>query len=421
MLPQSITHKILARASGKSEVYSGEYIEVNVDMCFTHDPVLEQLQHIFYREFSRQAKVWDPEKIVLFQDHLVPAKDADCQRLAMAMDEFASEQNIERYYPYGPDYGICHLLMCEQGHVLPGSVILGTDSHTVTYGAFNAFASGIGLEDMVNVFRIGKIWLRVPEVIQIHIDGRLPRHVYAKDIILRVIADLGMAGASYKTIEFTGSTIEYLLAEERMTICNMTVEAGAKNGIMCLSESALNYLCQVTNASFEPVVTDDNFEYYRKIVYQAEDFKSVIACPHRPDNIRTIEDVKTDKIKVNQVYIGACTGGKIEDIQLATETLKGQKIAKGIRLIVVPGTMGVYRKMIEQGLVIHLIDSGAVIESPGCKACYGAHGGVLGDKEVCLSTANRNFKGRMGNPNAFVYLASPYIAAKTAIAGYITD
>ncbi|OUD13815.1 3-isopropylmalate dehydratase large subunit [Thioflexithrix psekupsensis] len=422
MPAQSMTHKILARAAGKSHVATGEFIEADIDMCFTHDPVLEALREAFYEEFGKNAKVFDPNKIALFQDHLVPAKDAISRRLAMAMDNFAAEQDIKNYYPYGANYGVCHILMCEQGHVLPNQVILGTDSHSVTYGAFNAFGTGVGLVDMLNVFRVGRLWFRVPETIEVRIEGELPPNVFAKDIILRLLQDIGMDGASGKTLEFTGSTIDHLSAEERMTLCNMTVEAGAKNGIMSLSDKAIAYLNRAApNATLDPVTTDKDYQYSQRLHYQAEQLEPMVAYPHRPDNVCTVAQAKAERVAISQVYVGSCTGAKFEDIELVARTLKGQKIAKGVHLMVVPASTQIYRRMAQSQVIDMLVESGAVIESPGCKACYGAHGGVLGDNEVCLSTTNRNFRGRMGNPNSFVYLSSPYVAARSAIAGYITD
>lgn len=421
-IPQSMTHKIMARASGRDQVATGDFLEADIDMCFTHDPALQIIRKYFYKEFGADARVWDPTRIALFQDHLVPAKDAGSRHLAIAMDNFAREQDISKYYPYGQNYGICHIMMCERGHVLPGQMILGTDSHSVTYGAFNAFGSGVGVEDMLNVFRTGKLWFRVPEVIEVRVEGKLPQGVMAKDIILRLLGDITMAGASGKTLEFTGSTIENLSAEERMTLCNMTVEGGAKNGIMAMNDAAREYLRKATGRdSFDEVTTDPDFEYSQKIFYQAEELTPMVAYPHRPDNTRTIAQAKSEKIKVNQVYVGSCTGAKMEDLEAFTREISGKKAAPGINLIVVPGSMRIYRELLERGMMQTLMDSGAVIESPGCKACYGAHGGVLGDEEVCLSTTNRNFKGRMGNPGSGVYLASPIVAAKTAVAGYITD
>lgn len=422
MIPMSMTHKILARGAGRSYVQTGDFIECDIDFCFAHDPALKYLAEIFYEEFGKDAKVYDPDKIALFQDHLVPAKNAGCRELSVAMAHFAEEQEVKYFYPYGKHYGICHLVMCEQGHVLPNQVILGTDSHSVTYGAFNTFGSGVGLEDMVNVFRVGKLWFRVPEVIEIRIDGELPADVMAKDIILKYIGDYTMAGASGKTMEFVGSTIDAMSAEERMTLCNMSVEAGAKNAIMTLNHTCRAYLERVTGQTeFDTLTTDPGFEYYQRVVYRAEEMRPVVAHPHSPDNVHGIEETKAQHIKVDQVYVGSCTGAKIEDIEAFARTMKGHQPAPGVQLMVVPGSMQVYRHMLTSGLAMQLIDNGAVVESPGCKACYGAHGGVLGDGEICLSTTNRNFKGRMGNPKSFVYLASPIVAAKTAIAGYITD
>lgn len=419
--PQSITHKILARGSGKQFVKTGEIVEVEVDMSFTHDPVLESLREIFYREFGQDAKVWDSSKIALFQDHLVPAKDAASRRLAKAMDSFAAEQSIQNYYPYGEDYGICHILMCEKGHVRPGEIVLGTDSHSVTYGAFNAFGTGVGMVDMVQVFRTGRLWFKIPEVIHVRVDGLLKPSVQAKDIILRIIGDIGMDGASYKTMEFSGSTIDEMTAEERMTLCNMVVEAGAKNGVMALNKSARQYLARVGSREIHEVTSDPDFVYHKTLSYRAEEIEPMVAYPHSPANVHPISEAKAKRIQINQVYVGSCTGAKYNDIEIVASLLANKKIARTISMMIVPATMDIYRKMAETGVLNTLLQSGAVVESPGCKACYGAHGGILGDGETCLSTTNRNFRGRMGNPKSFVYLASPWVAAATALSGCITD
>ena len=422
MKPQSMTHKILARASGRPHVETGEIVEVAVDMAFTHDPVLESLRALFYEEFGKDAKVWDPDKFALFQDHLVPAKDAISRRLAIAMDDFAKEQGLKHYYPYGANYGVCHIVMCEQGHVGPGEVVLGTDSHSVTYGAFNAFGSGVGMVDMLNVLATGRLWFIVPPIIRVEISGKLPPNVLAKDVILRLIGDIGMDGASYMTIEFTGDTVDNLSVEERMTLCNMVVEAGAKNGIMSLSPAAAEYLAKHTSRPLlAPVETDPGFEYAKTITYRAEDIEPMIARPHRPDNVSPISVVRGERVVVHQVYVGSCTGAKFDDIKIVASVLNGKKVAEGLRLIVVPASMDIYRQVVSSGVASTLLEAGAVIESPGCKACYGAHGGVSGDDEVCLATTNRNFRGRMGNPKSFVYLSSPYVAARSALAGVISD
>ncbi len=418
---QSMTHKILARASGHDIVESGQIVTANVDMCFTHDPVLKDLAELFYKEFGDHAKVWDSGRIALFQDHLVPAKDYSSRNLGMAMDKFVREQQIEHYYPYGCNYGVCHTVMCENGHVKPGEVVIGTDSHSVTYGALNAFGVGVGIIDLLNVFYTGKLWFRVPEVFQVHISGQLKPYVTAKDIILTLLKDIHMDGASNMALEFTGDTIENMSSEERITLCNMGIEAGAKNAIMALSESARDYLQKSANArefALE-VSTDKGYQYHKSISYRAEDITPMVAHPHSPDNVYSLENTQEKKIKVDQVYVGSCTGGKLTDIKMVHEVLKGKKISPDIRLMIVPASMNIYKQIANMGILVDLLQAGAVVESPGCKACYGAHGGVLGDGEVCLSTTNRNFKGRMGNPKSDIYLASPYTAAVAAITGYI--
>lgn len=422
MRPQSMTHKILAKASQHDYVKSGQIVEARIDLCFSHDPVLKELAELFYNEFGSNAKVWDPSRIALFQDHFVPAKDAESRQLSMVMDKFAKEQDIRHYYPYGSNYGVCHIVMCEERLISPGMVITGTDSHAVTYGALNTFATGVGMADLAVVFYTGELWFVVPEVIEVQVSGKFrDENVMAKDLILRIVGDLGMGGASGKAIEFTGNTIRNLSIDERCTLCNMVVEAGAKNGIMEFFESSSEYLNVNSREKFEPVFTDEDFEYYDRREYSAEDIEPMVAMPHRPDNVTPISKIKHKKISVDQVYIGSCTGGKYHDIKVACEILRGKKIANGVRLMIVPATMNVYKKLVVTDLIKDLLDAGAVIESPGCKACYGAHGGILGDGEICLSTTNRNFRGRMGNPNSEVFLCSPVTAAKSAIAGYITD
>jgi homoaconitate hydratase family protein len=416
-----MTHKILARASGRESVKSGEIVEVQIDLCFAHDATMYMIRQLFYKEFGQDAKVWDPSRIALFQDHTIPAKNAAARNFAMAVDIFAREQGIEKAFLYGADYGICHVVISERGLALPGQVIVGNDSHSTTFGAFNAFATGAGMIDVLNAFYTGDLWFQVPEIIEVRIEGELRPSVMAKDIILRVIGDLGLGGATGKSLEFVGSTIDNMDIEERMTLSNMAIECGATNGIMALSERTEKFLRSQTSESFEPVFTDPEFEYVSQLYYRAEELEAMIALPHSPDNVKPISFLKSKKIPIDQVYIGSCTGGKLIDIQTIAEELAGHKIAPGVQVTVIPATMRIYRDLFRSGLSEKLLDAGAVIESPGCKACYGAHSGVLGDGEVCLATTNRNFKGRMGNPNSRIYLSSPYVAARSAIAGYITD
>ncbi|MEK8017006.1 MAG: aconitase/3-isopropylmalate dehydratase large subunit family protein [Candidatus Parabeggiatoa sp.] len=421
MTPQSMTHKILAQASGKSEVKSGEIIEARIDLCFAHDAATHMLRELFYQEFGDNAKVWEPSRIALFQDHMVPAKDVATRHFAKAVEQFAKEQSIEKTFLYGPDYGVCHTVICERGLALPGKVIIGNDSHSTTYGAFNAFGCGVGIVDILNAFYTGELWFQVPEIIEIRIDGHIRPNIMAKDVILHILGDLGLAGASGKTIEFTGSTIDNMDIEERMTLCNMTIEAGATNAIMALSDRVADYLNSITSEPFEPVSTDPKFEYVNRLHYRAEKFEPMVALPHSPDNVCSISEIKQKHIAVNQVYVGSCTGGKLIDIQIVAQELAGKQIAEDVTLMIIPATMRVYRELLRSGIIETLMDAGAVLESPGCKACDGVHSGILGDEEVCLSTTNRNFKGRMGNPKSSVYLASPYVAAKSVLAGFITD
>jgi homoaconitate hydratase family protein len=421
MKPQSISHKILAEKSGRSYVESGDHIVAEIDLCFAHDPVIGVLTQRFFEAFGQGSKVWDPSKIALFQDHLVPAKNKESKALLQLMDRFVQEQGIQHYFPYGKNFGVCHIILIEQGLTRPGEILIGTDSHTVTAGAFSEFATGVGVFDMVSVFKSGQLWFTVPKVIRVNVEGELPSGVMAKDLILKLVGDLGLDGASGCTIEWTGTTIEQMSLEERATLCNMSVEAGATNGIMTLNKETRDFLRARGVSNYKEYQTDSDFEYARQIHYSAEDLQPMIALPHRPDNTLPISQVKSQKIPTHQVYVGSCTGGKMHDIETFCQLTKGKAFHHQTSVIVVPATMSIYKEMLSKGLIDQLLESGAVVESPGCKACYGVHGGVTGDNENCLATINRNFRGRMGNPKSFVYLSSPIVAAHSAMAGYITD
>ncbi len=420
MKPQTISQKILAKKSHRAYVNPGEHIIANLDLCFAHDPVMGVLTSRFYESFGKGAKVWNPDKIALFQDHLVPAKNFESRNLIQIMDQFVEEQNIKKYFQYGSNYGVCHILILEEGLVLPGELMVGTDSHTVTAGAYNSFSTGVGVFDIVSALKIGKLWFTVPDTIHVTLNEELPSNVFAKDILLKLLGDIKMDGANGKTIEWSGETIENMSMDERATLCNMAVEAGATNGIMSLNKETSKYLNKISNRDYEEITSDPSANYSLRIQYKAKDLKPMVALPHRPDNVCPVEDIAKERIKVNQIYVGGCTGGKYEDIKIFTDTLRGERVASKTQVIVVPATMKIYMKMLEEGMIKELVDAGAAIESPGCKACYGVHGGVTGNNEVCLATINRNFIGRMGNPKSFIYLSSPYTAAKSAIAGYIT-
>ncbi len=421
MKPMSMTQKILSRSSNGQYLEKGEFIVADIDLCFAHDPVIGVLVNRFKKNFGENAKVWDPSKIALFQDHLVPAKNAESARLLSLMDKFVEDQQIEHFFPFGSDYGVCHIKMIEAGLTVPGSTMIGTDSHTVTAGAFNLFAAGVGVFDMVNVFKTGDLWFKVPGTIQVDINGQLPDGVLAKDIILKLVGHLGLDGANGFSLEFTGDTVENLPIEERVTLCNMAVEAGATNGIMALNDETREFLRKKSCSINQEVETDSDYKYDKVIQLRAEDIESQVALPHRPDNVSPISKVRESRIAIQRVYVGGCTGGKQEDIINFAKEIKGQKVAKGVEVHIVPATSEIFKYLAESGLMVELINFGAVVDSPGCKSCYGVHGGVTKDNENCLATINRNFVGRMGNPKSNIYLASPIVASRSAITGYITD
>jgi homoaconitate hydratase family protein len=420
--PQSMTHKILARQAGRDHVESGEFIEAEISMCFSHDPGVAVLTDTFYSGFGADAKVFDPSRVAFFQDHLVPAKDPASRNLAKIMDQFVADQQIQHYFPYGPNYGVSHNVLIENGLTLPGELIVGNDSHTVTGGAFNALATGVGIVDLASVLKTGRLWFSVPRVMQVRIDGNLRQDVQAMDIMLRLLSDIKMGGASGMAIEWAGSTIDELTLDQRTSLCNMVVEGGAMNGIMSVQPIVEDYLRSIAKRPYEPVTADPGAEYDTVVQYRAEDIEPMVALPHKPDNGVPLRDVADgDRVKVDQVYVGGCAGGKLEDIAIFTDVIRGNRIADQTHVVVVPATMAIYRAMALAGITRDLVLAGANVESPGCKACFGAHGAVLGDGDVCLATINRNFRGRMGSPNASVFLGSPWTAGQTALRGYITD
>lgn len=419
-MPMSMSQKIIARASGRNQVKPGDHVIVQLDMVFSHDPVMAVLKSQFESTFGSAGRVWDPSRIALFQDHLVPAKNAESAKMLRMMDEFVEQQKIQFYFPYGGNYGVCHIVMMEQGLALPGEVITGPDSHTVTYGAFNSFASGLGIFDIAVAMGTGRAWITVPDAIRVNVEGTLKRGVGAKDIILELIRRLRLDGARGKSIEWYGSTIENMNLDERATLCNMVVEAGATNGIMNLNRAAKTFLRQKAKREFTEQFADAAYQYNEIIEINVNDLEPRVAMPHSPDNVVGISKLEQEKINLHQVYVGSCTGGKWADIVEFAQGLGEHRVSPGLRVIVAPATTEIYMRMIDEGLMKTLISKGVAVESPGCRACYGVHSGVTGDSEVCLATINRNFMGRMGNPKSLIYLSSPYVAARSAIHGYIT-
>lgn len=411
----NITEKILARASGKREVSPKEFVEAKVDAVMVNDLTGPLAVEAFKK--IGVPKVWNNKKIVIILDHLAPANSEKAAELHRIMRKFAAEQGIEALHDVGE--GVCHQIMVEKGYVKPGELILGADSHTCTYGSLGAFATGIGSTEAASVFAVGSIWLRVPEAIKINVEGSFKKFVTAKDLILHVIGEVGADGAIYKSIEFSGSTISNMSINGRMTICNMVVEMGAKNGIIEPDENTLNYLNSLGVYSGGLLKSDPNAFYEGTMEVDASSLDPQVACPHSVDNVKNVQEVAG--IEVDQAFIGSCTNGRIEDLRLAAQILKGRKVNRNTRLLVIPSSRDVYLQALKEGLLEIFINAGAVVCNPTCGPCIGGHLGILAQGEVCISSSNRNFIGRMGSAKAYVYLASPATVAASAATGKITD
>jgi 3-isopropylmalate/(R)-2-methylmalate dehydratase large subunit len=412
----NIIEKILANASEKPEVSSGEIVEANIDVAMTHD-LTGPLAIKSFREIGAK-KVWDRNKIVIILDHLVPASSVISAGLHKIVRNFAEEQNIENFYDVGRG-GVCHQIMPEKGHVRPGEVVVGSDSHTCTYGAFGTFATGIGSTEMAAVFATGKLWFRVPEVIKVNVTGKLPELVSAKDLTLHIIGKIGADGAIYKGLEFVGSTIRDMTIDSRMVLTNMAVEMGAKAGLIEPDQKTLDYVQSRTDKPFNPIKSDLDSLYEKIVDVDASELEPQVAVPHSVDNVKPVSEV--ENVKVDQAFIGSCTNGRLEDLRVAAQILKGKKIARGVRLVVIPASQEIFLKAINEGLVRTFMEAGATVGNPNCGPCLGGHMGILAEGEVCISTSNRNFIGRMGSTKSFVYLASPATVAVSAISGKITD
>ena len=412
----NICEKILARASGKKEVSPGEIVEAKVDMAMVNE-ITGPLAIEAFHEIGIE-KVWDNQRIVMVLDHQIPADSVKSAELHKIMRKFAKKHEIQHFYDVGLG-GVCHQVMVEKGHVRPGELIVGADSHTCTYGALGAFGTGIGSTEMAAVFATGRIWLKVPETIKISVTGTFQKFVTAKDLILNVIGQIGADGALYKAIEFNGPTIESLSISERMTLCNMAVEAGAKTGIINPDEKTILYVRNRTHEPFKPLTSDFDAEYEKTIEIDVSGLEPQIACPHSVDNVKSASEVEGTPI--NQAFIGSCTNGRIEDLRLAAEIIKGRKISNGVRFLVTPASQEVYLQALREGLLETFVEAGACVCNPTCGACFGGHMGLLADGETCISSSNRNFIGRMGSPRAKIYLASPATVAASAIKGEITD
>jgi methanogen homoaconitase large subunit len=410
----NITEKILANASGAKEVHPGEIIEAQVDLAMTHDGTSPPTINTFNKIAE---EVWDPDKIVMVFDHNIPANNIGSAEFQRVTRDFARKQGIKNIFTHGE--GICHQLLPEEGFIKPGTVVVGADSHTCTYGAFGTFATGLGATDMAVVYATGKTWFMVPGALKIEVDGILKDHVTAKDLILHIIGNIGSYGATYNSLEFCGSTVENMDVSGRMTMCNMAVESGAKNGIMEPNTATLNYLKERNVQDFHVFKSDEDSIYESSHHFQIDDLQPQVACPHNVDNVHPISDVAGEAI--DQAFIGSCTNGRLEDLRQAALVLENAKVNSNVRLIVSPASRRIYQDALAEGLINTFLTAGAIIINPGCGPCLGAHMGVLTAGEVCLATTNRNFVGRMGDPLSEVYLANPSVVAYSAIHGEIRD
>ncbi len=416
--------KLLARACGRPEVAVGEVVEPPVNLAMSHENaalVLNQFEEIF-RGSGKDARVWDPDRIAIIFDHRVPAESSKTATNQKKVRDFVAQQGIRKFHDIRGDVGgICHQVLPENGYVRPGYVVVGTDSHTTTHGALGAFAFGIGATEMASVWALGNILnVEVPGTIRVNVNGRLPDYVFAKDVILYLIGQLTAEGANFKVIEFHGDAVRAMPTSGRLTLCNMTVEAGATAGVVPPDAETRHYLrveagVEDGDAYFAP---DADAVYDRVVDIDAAALEPQLACPHTVDNVKPVSQLAGKK--VHQVVIGSCTNGRLDDLGLAAEILQGKRVAEGTRLLVFPASWRVYSDALRLGYVSTLVDAGAVVCNPGCGPCLGVHQGALGDGEIALATTNRNFKGRMGNPNAEVYLCSPAVAAASAAAGEIT-
>ncbi len=412
----TITEKILAAHCGKDEVHAGELIQAKVDIALGNDVTAP----IAISEFkkAKAKRVFDKDKVVLVPDHFTPCKDIKSAEQVKILREFAKEQKLKYYFEVG-EMGVEHALLPEQGIVLPGEVIIGADSHTCTYGAMGAFSTGVGSTDLAAVMITGECWFKVPEAMKFIYRGKLPKWVGGKDLILHTIGDIGVDGALYRSMEFCGDTIDGLPMSDRFTMCNMAIEAGGKNGIMAVDETTLKYVEKRAQEPYETYESDKNANYLETKEYDVTKLEPMVAFPHLPSNVKPIS--KVGKVNIDQVVIGSCTNGRIEDLELAAEVIKGHRVHKYVRLIVIPATQEVWRQAMDEGLFKIFMDAGAAISTPTCGPCLGGHMGILAKGERALATTNRNFVGRMGDPQSEVYLSNPAVAAASAVLGRIAS
>ena len=414
----TISEKILAAHSGRDTVSPGDIVfaradclisnEINAAMCFNEYDRLEQ------------PRIFDKEKLVIVPDHYAPNKDVASAQQCKAVREFCRRERLPHYYEVGR-MGIEHVLLHEKGFVAPGELIVGVDSHSCTHGAMGAFAIGVASTDMLSVMTLGELWLRVPETIRINFEGELPQGIVGKDLILYTIGKLGLEGARYKALEFYGPAIGRLSMDSRFSLCNMAVECGAKTAIIPADETTLAYAAQRCGRPFTPVYADPDAVYEAEFTWDISGLTPQVAKPHTPANVCSVEQLAPERLPIDQVFIGSCTNGRMEDMRIAAELLRGRRVAENVRMIVIPGSQEVYLEAMREGLFEILVEAGAVVSTPTCGPCVGGHMGLLAAGERCVSTSNRNFEGRMGHVDSEVYLAGPAVAAASAVLGYLAS
>jgi 3-isopropylmalate/(R)-2-methylmalate dehydratase large subunit len=410
----TFAQKVLATKAGVDRVDVGQIVDIEPDVCLTHDNTAA-----IAKTFAKIGveRVKDPDRFVIVLDHIVPASEEKYAQNHKEIREFVAKNGIRRFYDVG--VGICHQVLPEKGFALPGRLILGSDSHTTTYGAFGAFAAGIGRSEAAALFATSKIWLKTPASFRMVVDGRLADPVTAKDLILHIIGSIGADGALYKSVEYAGEAIEAMSLGARMVLCNMAIEMGAKNGYCAPDDKVFSFLESRAEVEYTPVFSDADAEYEQVLEFDAASLEPQVAKPHSVDNVSPVGDVAGTK--VHQGLLGTCTNGRMEDLRLAAKILDGRKVANGVRLLVLPASQEILIDALREGLIDVFVKAGALLLNPGCGPCLGAHQGVLAPGEVCISTANRNFKGRMGSPDGEIYLGSPATVAASVVTGVITD
>ena len=414
----TITEKNMARHAGIAEVKAGQMLECQLDFILMNDITFPPAK----KEFEKIGKpVFDADRIYLVPDHFTPNKDIKSATQAKVMRDFVRQHKITHYFEVGR-MGIEHVLLPEQGLIGPGEMIIGADSHTCTYGALNAFATGVGSTDAGVAMAEGKTWFKVPETIKVVLEGKPAKWISGKDIVLDLIGKIGVDGARYKALEFHGSGVQYMTMADRLTICNMAIEAGGKCGVFPYDAVTEEYIQGRITRPIEPIAADEDAEYCQVVTIQLDKLTPVVAYPHLPSNTHYMKDiVKEDRIQIDQVIIGSCTNGRFEDLQMCAEIFKGREVADFVRCIVIPGSQDVYNQAVKAGLMDIFIEAGCAVSTPTCGPCLGGYMGIMAEGERTVSTTNRNFRGRMGHVDSEVYLASPYVAAASAVAGYLAS